>query len=1126
MQEQVISDQQLEQMEREIGIPMEHLEEARRRLKPEEVGDVGDLFTILAITAIVLTLASLGFTIYQFVTAEEFQSGETPQDAFSFRLRNSVDPTNPIPMIYGEVPVAGQFFFQDLSNIGRNNLLKIGVGISEGPIESITDIRVNGVTLDALRGDDEDEEGPLIVNDIFLGDIANPTVSGGGVSSIFAEPVVAIDFNDPIADSGGSIVRATARDDVIAIDIGIFAPQGIFEINKQDGRRRSFHFQLDIEYRKLGDTDWIEARRIRQSIHDESPRRMTFRVAQNLDPAKYEVRITHLSVPNRKDTSITDIRLDFIRELIDPVENKFAVGNFAYMGLSLEADNAVSGFPNIQALVKGLKTPTFATASSNPVIQWHDNPVWAVYDILTNTRYGLGNFIGPENIDLASFVDVAQFVAQTDSNGARKGSVNVRVGRIRPAIDLLTEILFGFGGFLQISTGGKVAIGVDRDEAPVQAFDEGNILQGTLKVQMASANETSNVNRLVVTFNNRDRDFLEDTFVLLVENEITSEKDVIERRISMPTVTSVLDVERQARRILNILRTNIRAIEFDASTSTVAARIGDVVTVSHPLTGWDKKLFRISSIEEEPDSTRKIKALEHNASVYTEEDTITTALVTTNAFNPFTVPGPVQDVQLSPEFKRELSGSVQTNLDVFWDPPDDDQVISHYNVYHSVVQGLELPFGTSVNFDDNQSMFGTTSSGTVVSGTPGLPNSINPRIPAGTEFTEIENVEQEAFVVVQIQPVTTAGVERPRQGGVRYATFVPTFSGQPSNVDAFDARIVGGDVFLTWSPVPQDEAPDLAGYEIRTEDSGFGTTTSGLVWRGLGLSHLDENFTSRQKQYFIRASNSSGLFSANSVSATAGAAPAALDLNQPTVEGSNIFLTWTPPADPDNQIIGYAIHGETSTATFAPSAGNRIAFVPGSDSSSFKFQTERMPMTLDFPVHFFRAATVDSLAVPVSDLLFGVTVSGQGEEVVTIKTASTVLSPPQGVPVGEQSIAQIQGAQISTGAVDRSSVEVSLRYNAFSQAADQTNESDLRVRISRGAGANPVQFISQMETVGETISVGQRVERTVKLVDFPGAPPTVPVDDGLWTYSFGVTQVSGSTSLVIESYEMEVVESR
>ena len=161
------------------------------------------------------------------------------------------------------------------------------------------------------------------------------------------------------------------------------------------------------------------------------------------------------------------------------------------------------------------------------VYSWTQNPVWIIYDILTNKTYGLG--IPEENIDKYKFFQIAQFCDACDpvtgnfigvdalADGSfrhkprdqfttvrqnlvglpegtkikeRRFTLNCVISDQSQAMDTLNTLAASFRGAIVYSLG-KITLAVDMpDEFPVMLFNETNIKQGSLQI---SGNKESDI---------------------------------------------------------------------------------------------------------------------------------------------------------------------------------------------------------------------------------------------------------------------------------------------------------------------------------------------------------------------------------------------------------------------------------------------------------------------------------------------------------------------------------------------------------------------------------------------------------------------------------------------------------
>ena len=90
---------------------------------------------------------SLGRSYDNYQEAKELQSQLASSSAYSFGpIRNTKSQELPIPVAYGRNRVAGNIIFQKISG-DNNQYMNIQVGVSEGPIKSITEVKADDVSI-------------------------------------------------------------------------------------------------------------------------------------------------------------------------------------------------------------------------------------------------------------------------------------------------------------------------------------------------------------------------------------------------------------------------------------------------------------------------------------------------------------------------------------------------------------------------------------------------------------------------------------------------------------------------------------------------------------------------------------------------------------------------------------------------------------------------------------------------------------------------------------------------------------------------------------------------------------------------------------------------------------------
>jgi len=294
------------------------------------------------------------------------------------------------------------------------------------------------------------------------------------------------------------------------------------------------------------------------------------------------------------------------------------------MSVEIQAGKQLSGqFPNVTALVEGLKIEvpeltagattvdfigchyseasgayyyggTACTFTGNYVTQFSNNPAWCVYDLLTNKRYGFGNYIDEDILDKGSFyevgaycdtyVRVSQSASGDDDIREKRAELDVVIDSDSKGLDLLNQLLLTFRGFL-VWQDGKLKLRVDKPETPVQLFTMGNIVAGSFKVEYQDISKKPNA--IGIQFLNERNNYQQD-MIYVEDPELISLYGRNEKTISLFGIVRPTQAERMGRYLLKSSRYINRAIEFQASIDAIHCEAGDVINFQHDVPQWSK----------------------------------------------------------------------------------------------------------------------------------------------------------------------------------------------------------------------------------------------------------------------------------------------------------------------------------------------------------------------------------------------------------------------------------------------------------------------------------------------------------------------------------------------------------
>jgi hypothetical protein len=469
----------------------------------------------------------------------------------------------------------------------------------------------------------------------------------------------------------------------------------------------------------------------------------------------------------------------------------FAGLSYIAFRLTWNADK-FQGIPKIQALVEGRKISTYDVSSVETTGVFTSNPAFCLLDYLTNTRYGKG--INIADIDIPSFY-TASTIADTQVTPYSGGSdinlfdCNAVIDTSQKLIDNTRILLKGMRGFLPYAQG-KYKLIIETTGSSVLTLNEDNIIGG---IKVSSERKNEKYNRVQVNFINPDKNYQSDTIVYDTDHSTLKAEDggfLQEGIIDLPTITNPYQALEFGEIVLQRSRDNL-GLELTANYEAMNLAIGDIVAVTHAITGFSSKPFRVVGMAINPSFEVALSLIEHQNAWYTFSEKDEVAVIpNTNFPDPFTVQPPAS-ITLGDEMIEYNDGGVLTRLSATIGAST-DKFVSEYEV--EAKQTLDRN-GVAV-VDE----FRVIGRGTALEYF--LLNAID-----GAEYQ------------VRARAINSIGVKS------TYISATRVIVGQtevPSDIENFSINVVGDQAILGWSAIPD---LDLDYYQLR-----FSTDLSTPSW--------------------------------------------------------------------------------------------------------------------------------------------------------------------------------------------------------------------------------------------------------------------------------------------------------
>jgi predicted phage tail protein len=301
--------------------------------------------------------------------------------------------------------------------------------LCEGPIvgliNGLQSIYLNEVPLQNPDGSTQVSGGPLQnTNGTFnFVDVAAQWRNGtqdqlplDGVSDVEYETAVGVEVKN-----GVPIVRTLTNPNLDSLRVTVSVP-ALTTQDTTNGNITGSSVDITIEVQTNGGG---YVNRVNDTIAGKTSSRYQRAYLIKLEGAgPWDVRVTR--VTGDATTSAVNNKT-FFDSYTGIIGSRLAYPNSVLVGTQIDAAQFTS-IPSRAYGIKGLiiRVPT----NYDPVartygdlwdgtfkLAWSDNPAWCFYDLLTNGRYGLGDFIDPSSIDKWALYAIARYCDQTVPDG-------------------------------------------------------------------------------------------------------------------------------------------------------------------------------------------------------------------------------------------------------------------------------------------------------------------------------------------------------------------------------------------------------------------------------------------------------------------------------------------------------------------------------------------------------------------------------------------------------------------------------------------------------------------------------------------------------------------------------------
>lgn len=319
--------------------------------------------------------------------------------------------------------------------------------------------------------------------------------------------------------------------------------------------------------------------------------------------APWDIRVTRIS----DDATTAKQNRSFVKSYSRIIDSKLRYPNTALVASKIDAAQ-FGTVPERAYEIKGIKvlipdnynpttrvytgswSGTFAASKA-----YTNNPAWVYYDILTNTRYGAGNFIDSTQIDRFSLYEIAQYCDEMVPDGSGsfepRFTCNIAINNQEEAYTLFQNLTSIFRGMAYWASG-SLTVTQDRPADPEYLFTNANVVDGVFSYQGASAKARHSVCTVKWT---DPSDHYREKIEWIEDQDAIAEQGIVTTDAVAFGCTSRGQANRLGRWLLYTEQNESRVVTFKTGTEGAILRPGQVIQVGDSLVAGNRIGGRIVS---------------------------------------------------------------------------------------------------------------------------------------------------------------------------------------------------------------------------------------------------------------------------------------------------------------------------------------------------------------------------------------------------------------------------------------------------------------------------------------------------------------------------------------------------
>jgi|TARA_B100002019_G_scaffold142048_1_gene122441 predicted phage tail protein len=511
--------------------------------------------------------------------------------------------------------------------------------ISEGEIEGFASASKAGLTKGTTAYDNAS------LKDIFLNDtpILNSTASNSspantdfnfrdvgfksrfGTSNQTAMSGIAADTRSPtgvgvVVTTSSPVTRQITNTDTNAVIVTLTWPQ--IQVAEDDGDLRgdTVEYKIQIQHDSGGFVDKVggTAGTAQVSGRTADAYARDHRIELTSGFTTVDIRVVRVTADSTESNRVNAFQFTSFQEVLD---NSSTYANSAYTALRFDSKQ-FDRIPSRKYRIRGIKvripgagasgtgTPTVDIQTGRIVYPsgyvfngvmgaavYTNCPAMCLLDLLTNTRYGLGNHIVDSNIDLFSFVAASKYANEEVDDGTGSGakearfSCNVNIQSPKEAFAAIND-LAGVMRCMPIWSAGGITLAQDKETSASYLFNLANVGEGGFSYSGSSLKTRNSV--ISVSYFNMDSKEVD--FEVVEDATAISKFGAIVKKVKAFACTSRNQAARLGRAILFAEQNESETVSFTTSIDAgVVVRPGSVIEINDPVRAGARRGGRVVS---------------------------------------------------------------------------------------------------------------------------------------------------------------------------------------------------------------------------------------------------------------------------------------------------------------------------------------------------------------------------------------------------------------------------------------------------------------------------------------------------------------------------------------------------